>query len=105
MIKNYISETFTNCLLLFAIYYLFLAPPAYGYFDLGTGTYMLQMLLGFGAAVWLSMRTSFIRFDRKRKGGSVPATGPASGAATADTSPVSPSAEGTTDDAETKLDA
>jgi hypothetical protein len=59
----------SNCLALFAIYYLLLPAPAYGYFDLGTGTYIIQMVLGFGAAIWLSLRTSWIRFDRKKKAG------------------------------------
>ena len=63
-----IPPLLSNCLALFAIYYLLLPAPAYGYFDLGTGTYMLQMILGFGAAIWLSLRTSWIRFDRKKKG-------------------------------------
>ncbi len=58
---------FTNCLVLLAIYYFLTPPPALGYFDLGTGTYMLQMILGFGAAIWLSMRTSWIRFGRGKK--------------------------------------
>ncbi|MBS2008535.1 MAG: hypothetical protein JST01_15920 [Cyanobacteria bacterium SZAS TMP-1] len=62
-----ISLLLSNCLILFAIYYFLMPAPAYGYFDLGTGTYMVQMLLGFGAAVWLSMRTSWIRIGRVRK--------------------------------------
>jgi hypothetical protein len=41
--------------------------PALAYFDLGTGTYMLQMTLAFGAAIWLSLRTSWIRIGRKKK--------------------------------------
>jgi hypothetical protein len=67
MLINRIPPLLSNCLALFAIYYLLLPAPAYGYFDLGTGTYMLQMALGFGAAIWLSLRTSWIRFDRKKK--------------------------------------
>jgi len=76
---NRIALLLSNCLALFAIYYFLMPAPAYGYFDLGTGTYMLQMLLGFGAAVWLSMRTSWIRFGR--------ATGKAKPAGTAGDAP------------------
>ena len=64
---NPIPPLLSNCLALFAIYYFLMPAPAYGYFDLGTGTYMVQMALGFGAAIWLSMRTSWIRFGRKKK--------------------------------------
>jgi len=64
---NPIRPLFTNCLALLAFYYFLTPPPALGYFDLGTGTYMLQMILGFGAAIWLSMRTSWIRFGRSKK--------------------------------------
>lgn len=74
---NRIAPLLSNCLALFAIYYFLMPAPAYGYFDLGTGTYMIQMLLGFGAAVWLSMRTSWIRFGRasgKTKAGAASAT-------------------------------
>ncbi|MBU6451923.1 MAG: hypothetical protein KGS72_09115 [Cyanobacteria bacterium REEB67] len=67
--NNPIPPLLSNCLALFAIYYLLMPAPAYGYFDLGTGTYIIQMVLGFGAAVWLSLRTSWIRFDRKKKTG------------------------------------
>ena len=64
---NPIPPLLTNCLALLAIYYFIIPPPALGYFDLGTGTYMVQMLLGMGAAIWLSMRTSWIRIGRKKK--------------------------------------
>jgi hypothetical protein len=46
--------------LLLAVFLYFLAPcPAHAYFDLGTGTYMLQLLFAFGAAVWISFRNSW----------------------------------------------
>jgi len=77
---NRIAPLLSNCLALFAIYYFLMPAPAYGYFDLGTGTYMIQMLLGFGAAVWLSMRTSWIRFGRA-SGKAKAAASPDSGAA------------------------
>jgi hypothetical protein len=88
---NPIRPLFTNCLALFAIYYFLTPPPALGYFDLGTGTYMLQMLLGFGAAIWLSMRTSWIRFGRMRKKGT------ADNKESASEPPPTPAAEGAGD--------
>jgi hypothetical protein len=84
---NPIPTLLTNCLVLFAIYYFITPPPALGYFDLGTGTYMLQMILGFGAAVWLSLRTSFIRYGRNKK---KPVADNAVTAAAADAQPADP---------------
>jgi hypothetical protein len=92
---NQIRPLATNCLILVAFYYFLTPPPALGYFDLGTGTYMVQMLLGFGAAIWLSMRTSWIRFGRKKKAVADNNQTPAAASASAsqpDLQPGSPSA-------------
>jgi|688.fasta_scaffold1197383_1 hypothetical protein len=62
----YLDRTI-SVLTLLTIYYFGLAAPAHAYFDLGTGTYILQMILGLGAAFWLSLRTSYIKIDRKLK--------------------------------------
>lgn len=62
-----------SVLLLLAIYYFGLAAPAQAYFDITTGTYILQTILGLGAALWLSLRTSMIKIDRKLKAKTTPA--------------------------------
>lgn len=46
----------TNVLLLAAIWYVLFASPAYAYFDLGVGTYLVQIVGGFALAVALSVR-------------------------------------------------
>lgn len=46
--------------LLAAIWYVLLPSPALAYFDLGTGTYLVQMVLAFLAAFWLSFRQSWL---------------------------------------------
>ncbi len=43
-------------LLLFLIVTLSMPQPAHAYFDLGMGTYMLQVIFAFGAAYWLSFK-------------------------------------------------
>ena len=68
----YLDRIFSLFTLL-TIYYFGLAAPAHAYFDLGTGTYLLQMILGFGAAMWLALRTSMIKIDRKLKAKTTPA--------------------------------
>ena len=56
---------FANAVLLAAIWYLLLPSPALAYFDLGFGTYMMQLIFGFGAAAFLALRSSL---QRKFKG-------------------------------------
>ncbi len=41
--------------ILAGIWYLIFAAPAYAYFDLGTGQYLLQLLAGLAVAVWISI--------------------------------------------------
>jgi hypothetical protein len=56
-----ISTVLGNAFLL-AIYFSIATPPAaHAYFDLGTGTYMLQLVFGVGAAFFLSFRQQVMR--------------------------------------------
>jgi hypothetical protein len=75
----------SSWLILFLIYYFCLAQPAHAYFDLGMGAFMIQMVLGFVAAIWLSMRTTWIRVGRKiqKKDGQTPAENSGSASAEA----------------------
>ena len=57
----------SDALFLFAITYFGLAAPADAYFDIGTGTFMLQMVVAFLASVWLSLKSGWIKVDRKLK--------------------------------------
>lgn len=45
--------------------FLVMPQPALAYFDLGFGTYLIQLICGFGAAIWLSFVT---RVRKKKKG-------------------------------------
>ncbi|HEY9772970.1 MAG TPA: hypothetical protein V6C81_04110 [Planktothrix sp.] len=56
-----------DVLTLFLIYYLVIPPPAHAYFDLGVGAYMLQLVFGFGAAFWLSLKSKMMRKYKARK--------------------------------------
>ena len=67
MMIDRIPPLLSNCLALFAIYYFLVPAPAYGYFDLGTGTFMIQTALMCAATVWLSLRTSWLRIGGKKK--------------------------------------
>lgn len=56
--------------LLAAIWYVLLPSPAMAYFDLGTGTYLVQMVLAFLAAFWLSFKQSWLAklpFGRRKE--------------------------------------
>ncbi len=53
-------STICKAALLMAIWYVLLPSPAQAYFDLGVGTYLVQMILAFLAAFWLSFRQSWI---------------------------------------------
>ncbi|GEM_PF-970731 len=55
----------SDVLFLLIISYFGLAAPAHAYFDIGTGAFMMQMAVAFVASVWLSMKTGWIKVDRK----------------------------------------
>lgn len=51
-----------------ALLVFFLLPsPAHAYFDLGMGTYMLQILFGFGAALWFSFKSSWLKKTKPKE--------------------------------------
>jgi hypothetical protein len=52
---------------IFLSLFLFLSCPARAeaYFDLGTGTYMVQVIFAVAAAFWISFRKSIADFCRK----------------------------------------
>jgi hypothetical protein len=53
-----------------ALILLLLCPnPAHAYFDLGVGTYIVQLFFAFGAAFWFSFKNSL--FKRRKKEGMV----------------------------------
>lgn len=64
-------ERIKSCTIFFAICFFLLAQPAEAYFDLGMCTFMVQLIFGFLTAVWLSMRTTCLRFGRKFQGKSL----------------------------------
>ena len=54
-------DRLTDAIIVALIFY-FLAPvPAHAYFDLGMGTYMVQILFGFAAAFWFSFKHSMLK--------------------------------------------
>ncbi len=55
------SDLLFNGIVLAAIWYLTMPSPALAYFDLGFGTYMLQLIFGFGAAFALAAKSSLKR--------------------------------------------
>lgn len=46
--------------LLMAVWYLLLPSPALAYWDVNTGTYIVQLIMGLGVAFWMSFKHSFI---------------------------------------------
>ncbi len=52
--------TALDALLLTMVWFLLLPSAAQAYFDLGTGTYLVQLMLAFGATVWFSLRRVFV---------------------------------------------
>ena len=50
-----------DALVLMVAWFLLLPSPAQAYFDLGTGTYLVQLMLAFGATVWFSLRRVFVK--------------------------------------------
>lgn len=65
--KNSHQVRLSDVFFLLLISYFGLAAPAHAYFDIGTGAFMLQMAVAFVASVWLSMKTGWIKIDRKLK--------------------------------------
>lgn len=65
--KNSHSARLSDILFLLALCYFGLAEPASAYFDIGTGAFMVQMAVAFVAGIWLSLKTSWIKVDRKLK--------------------------------------
>jgi hypothetical protein len=49
-----------DALMLMMVWFLLLPSAAQAYFDLGTGTYLVQLMLAFGATVWFSLRRVFV---------------------------------------------
>ena len=54
-----------NALTLSLLLFILCPVPAQAYFDLGSGTMMIPILLGFSAAIWFSFRSSLSRLFRK----------------------------------------
>jgi hypothetical protein len=52
---------FLHAVILTAIWFVLLPAPAQAYFDVNTGTYILQLVFGFGAAFWLSIKSTFAK--------------------------------------------
>jgi hypothetical protein len=50
-----------DALILMIVWFLLLPSPAQAYFDLGTGTYLVQLMLAFGATAWFSLRKVFVK--------------------------------------------
>jgi hypothetical protein len=50
-----------DALILMIVWFLLLPSAAQAYFDLGTGTYLIQLMLAFGATVWFSVRRVFVK--------------------------------------------
>jgi hypothetical protein len=65
-----------DALLLLTIWYLFIPSPALAYFDLGTGTYIVQLIFGVGAAFLLSFKSSVVKWFRRSKAKHEVAAGP-----------------------------
>jgi len=65
--KNCSKIQLVDVLFLFLLCYFGLAAPAHAYFDIGTGTFLVQMAVAFAASIWLSMKTSLIKIDRGLK--------------------------------------
>ena len=49
-----------DAILLAMIWFLLLPSAAQAYFDLGTGTYLVQLMLAFAATAWFSFRRVFV---------------------------------------------
>jgi hypothetical protein len=79
--KNSHTAQLSDVFFLLALCYFGLAEPAHAYFDIGTGAFMVQMAVAFVAGIWLSLKTSWIKVDRKLKpkGGKDTVTTPAPG--------------------------
>jgi len=58
-----------DALALTALWYFVFASPAQAYFDMGSGTYVVQVVLGFGAALWLSLKHSTAKNSLSEKVG------------------------------------
>ncbi len=55
-----------DVLVLTGTWYFLFATPALAYFDIGVGTYLVQLLFGVGAAFFLSFRSNIMRrFSKK----------------------------------------
>lgn len=50
------SLLLTDAIALASIIYFLMPTPAHAYFDLGTGTYLVQLFFAFTAAFWFSFR-------------------------------------------------
>ncbi len=50
-----------DALLLALVWFVLLPSPASAYFDLGTGTYLVQLLLAFLAMSWFSIKRVLVK--------------------------------------------
>jgi hypothetical protein len=69
-----------DALILMMVWFLLLPSPAQAYFDLGTGTYLVQLMLAFGATAWFSLRRVFVgkpKFSKTPEVENVEKTAPA----------------------------
>ncbi len=64
--------TLTGGFLLAAYYQVSAPSPAHAYFDPSTGAYIMQMIFGFGAAVWLAFRSFLNKHGKKVETPSLP---------------------------------
>jgi hypothetical protein len=60
------SSLVFDALLLASVCYFVLASPAQAYFHLGSGTYVLQVVVLIGAVFWLSANQNFVKTAWKK---------------------------------------
>jgi hypothetical protein len=65
MSKDYLF--FTDVLLLLAFVMFAIPAPAHAYYDFAMGTYMIQLVLGVGAAFLLSFKSQIARFFKQKR--------------------------------------
>lgn len=56
----------TSALVLALYFQMTTPPPAQAYFDATTGAYLIQMVFGFGAAVWIVLRGAIFKMRGKK---------------------------------------
>jgi hypothetical protein len=50
-----------DVLVLTAVWFVLMANAAQAYFDLGTGTYMVQVIMAFAVTGWFSLKRVFVK--------------------------------------------